>query len=523
MKKRNLLILLFAVCGSLSSLMAQTSPVESNVFSLDTRLIFESNVFSVDTRDSYTVTFDLGAYGTRSGGGALVQTVLHGEAATAPTLDLAEGWLFGGWSASFAAVTSDLTVDAVITANTTDADEDGLSYYDEVIVHGSDPNNPDSSGDGYGDGVIVGLGLDPVDDFSGFAQLVREETQDLRIGAEIASVADGEATLQIVLEESDDLSSWSERETIDVVVPLQAGESTKFFRYAMKGSGESEFPVPGDADNFALIPAGSFTMGDSFNEGASYERPTHTVQVSGFYMGKHEVSWQLWQEVRDWAVSNGYSELSGVGSGKGNEHPVHSVSWYDVVKWCNAASERAGLEPVYYVSNGGAVYKSGTSVYIDYSKQGYRLPTEAEWEKAARGGESSQRFPWGDTISHTHANYYEYTGYSYDSGDGTGYHPSYNDGSTPYTAPVGSFTANGYGLYNMGGNVLEWCNDWYGSSYYSSSPGTDPQGPSTGSRRVLRGGGWSGRALSCRVAGRNPNFSSDSRYNSLGFRLALSE
>mgnify|MGYP000668503849 CR=1 FL=1 len=110
MKKRNLLILLFAVCGSLSSLWAQTSTVESNVFSLDTRLIFESNVFAVDTRSSYTVTFDLGAYGTHSGGGALVQTVPRGEAATAPIVTVAEGWLFGGWSANFPAVPSDLRV-----------------------------------------------------------------------------------------------------------------------------------------------------------------------------------------------------------------------------------------------------------------------------------------------------------------------------------------------------------------------------------------------------------------------------
>ena len=509
MKIRNLLILLFAICGSLGSLMAQTTYTVT------------SNVFSVDTRDRYTVTFDLGDYGTRSGGGALVQTILHAQPATAPTLTVTDGWVFDSWSEDFSAVISDLTVDAVITPNTTDADEDGLSYYDEVIVHGSDPNNPDSSGDGYGDGVIVGLGLDPVDDFSGFAQLVREETQDLRIGAEIATVTDAAATLQIVLEESDDLSSWSHRETVDLVVPLQAGESMKFFRYAMKGSGESEFPVPGDADNFALIPAGSFTMGDSL-DGLS-NAPMHEVQVSGFYMGKHEVSWSLWQEVRSWAAGNGY-DIGSVGSGKDASHPVHSVNWYDVVKWCNAASERAGLDPVYYLS--GAVYRSGesTSVTIDYSKQGYRLPTEAEWEKAARGGASSQRFPWGNTIDHTHANYNANgDAYSYDVSlfNSYTYHPEYDEGGTPYTSPVNSFTANGYGLYNMSGNVWEWCNDWYGSSYYSSLPGTDPQGPSTGSYRVQRGGSWNINALHCRIA--NRYYNDPGLRNNYGFRLALSE
>ena len=252
----------------------------------------------------------------------------------------------------------------------------------------------------------------------------------------------------------------------------------------------SQFPVPEDADRFALIPAGSFMMGDSMDEGGTEELPVHEVQVSGFYMGKHEVTWSLWQEVRDWAVSNGYSDLSGSARARVTTYPVHTVNWYDIVKWCNAASERAGLEPVYYASQGGDVYRSGEiTPYIDYRKQGYRLPTEAEWEKAARGGLSGQRFPWGDTISHANANYYERTSsnYSYESGDGTGYHPSYNDGSFPYTSPVGSFAANGYGLYDMAGNVWEWCNDWYDGSYYSSSPGSDPAGPDSGTNRVLRG------------------------------------
>ena len=283
-----------------------------------------------------------------------------------------------------------------------------------------------------------------------------------------------------------------------------------------------QFPVPVDAHNFALIPAGAFTMGDGLDN--MKDAPEHEVKVSGFYMGTHEVSWRLWREVRDWAVSNGYPDLADVGVGKGDTHPVHSVNWYDVVKWCNAASERAGLQPVYYVSQGGAVYKTGTTVYIDYSKQGYRLPTEAEWEKAARGGLSGKRFPWGDTISHKEANYYANSSrFSYDvSGQRKAtFHPDFDGGGRPYTSPVGSFPANGYGLYDVSGNVWEWCNDWYESSYYSRSPGTDPQGPSTGSKRALRGSTWHNDAPFCRVADRNISIP-DFRSIFLGFRLALS-
>jgi hypothetical protein len=115
------------------------------------------------------------------------------------------------------------------------------------------------------------------------------------------------------------------------------------------------------------IPAGSFFMGE---EGLSAdtmdERPVHTVTLSAYKMGETEVTWAQWQDVRNWALSNGYPDLSGFGEGDGVDLPVYDVSWYDVVKWCNAVSEKVGLEPVYYLSDGGSVYRTGeVTPYID--------------------------------------------------------------------------------------------------------------------------------------------------------------
>jgi len=268
---------------------------------------------------------------------------------------------------------------------------------------------------------------------------------------------------------------------------------------------------------FVVIPAGSFQMGNAMADDTDItDVPIRTVTVSAFYMAKNLVTKELWDTVRTWGLTHGYTDLI-AGRGKASNHPVQTITWYDMVKWCNARSEMEGLTPCYTVS--GVVYRAGNSdaVVCNWVANGYRLPTEAEWEKAARGGLSGKRFPWGEMISQSQANYKRVSRYAYD------FVPNdYNSigsigGTSPATSPVGSFPANGYGLYDMAGNVLEWCWDLYGT--YAAGEQTDPRGAATGTNRVFRGGNWGDGANLCRVAYRGSDLPNDSLYG-VGFRVA---
>jgi formylglycine-generating enzyme required for sulfatase activity len=276
-----------------------------------------------------------------------------------------------------------------------------------------------------------------------------------------------------------------------------------------------------------LIPAGSFMMGDTFVEGDWDETPSHPLWISSFNMDRFEVTKAFWDEVYQWAITNGYS-FDNRGSGKGPSHPVHSINWNDAVKWCNARSEREGRVPAYYTDASQTnVYRSTNSVIYDLQNSfvkwnaGYRLPTEAEWEKAARSGTPNLRFPWGDTISFSRANYTSSYWYEVDLNATNGFHPTFATGGYPYTSPVGYFAENTLGLYDMAGNVWEYCWDWYDSSYYSQSPGTDPQGsspyPGQGGR-IVRGGSWDSNGKACRSASRWMGYTGG---YAIGFRTVL--
>ena len=255
----------------------------------------------------------------------------------------------------------------------------------------------------------------------------------------------------------------------------------------------------------------------------------HTARLRVFYLGKTETTYADWVAVRTWAMDPaqglGVDDFEAtVGAGKGDAHPVQAVSWYEVVKWCNAKSEREGLTPAYDTNDAQTlVDRTGnvnvTAGQVKWGANGYRLPTEAEWEYAARGGLSDQRFSWGDTITHAQANYNSSASYAYDVSPPRGYHPTDATGGQPYTSPVGMFAANVHGLSDMVGNGWEWTWDGYGN--YGSGAVSDPRGAASVSFRVLRGGGWFDEGGLARSARRGYNDPAR-RPSDHGFRFARS-
>jgi uncharacterized protein YjdB len=244
------------------------------------------------------------------------------------------------------------------------------------------------------------------------------------------------------------------------------------------------------SNSFVRIEGGTFTMGSPSNEPVrSNVEEQHQVTVSSFYMGKYEVTQAEYEAVMGSNPSYFYF--------KGSNLPVERVTFYDAVEFCNRLSQQEGLTPAY------SGYSS--SITCNWNANGYRLPTEAEWEYACRAGRTTP-FSTGNNITTSQANY-------------DGRNPYNNNATGIYrqtTTAVGSFTPNPWGLYDMHGNVFEWCWDWYGD--YSSGAQTTPRGPESGPGRVGRGGSWDANGERLRSASRG--YMDPSGYNrGVGFRL----
>lgn len=274
-------------------------------------------------------------------------------------------------------------------------------------------------------------------------------------------------------------------------------------------------------EEMVLIPAGSFVMGSPSDEpGRLPDEIQHRVSLSRpFYLGRTEVTWSRWNEVRNWGLKNGYSDIgegyNGFSSPEVADHPVTNVSWWDAIRWCNARSEMEGRKPVYYSRSSlrsSSVIRIGMpTVHVDWEAEGYRLPTEAEWEYACRAGSESAFYTGDITVaghSCLHDSSLHRAGW-YCGNSGTDTH-------APAQKP-----ANDFGLHDLHGNVFEWCWDWYGT-YGEEVERRDPAGPFNGTQRIMRGGSWMNTPPQARSAFRHALAPSTVFYT-IGFRAARSK
>ena len=264
------------------------------------------------------------------------------------------------------------------------------------------------------------------------------------------------------------------------------------------------------APKMILVEGGTFMMGT--NSGVPEEKPAHKVTVNSFYIGEHEVTVAEYKKFaaatgkklpeppdKEWMDSHKYTQMFYVSSGKSwwgwePNFPMFHVNWYDAVEYCNWLSSQQGLQKC-YIKNADGGWD------LDRTKNGYRLPTEAEWEFAARGGNKSQKFKYSGSNNVNEVAWYDET--------------------SKLAGPkaVKTKKPNELGIYDMSGNVWEWCSDYYKSNFYSSSPEDNPFFSTPMPYRVIRGGSWHYRAELAKVTSRDGPKAGMANYN-YGFRLA---
>ncbi len=313
----------------------------------------------------------------------------------------------------------------------------------------------DVRGDVTGDGVV------DIDDLNAVINVMVHKNADA--GIEARADIDGNGMVDI-----DDLNT-----VINVMVGKNPGGDTPVTQ---------TFTVNGVSFKMIAVEGGTFTMGATAEQGSDYdsdERPTHQVTLSSYSIGQTEVTQALWVAV----MGSNPSNCNGGNYGTNLQRPVECVSWDDCQTFIAKLNQLTGAN--------------------------FRLPTEAEWEYAARGGNKSKGYKYAGSNTVDNVAWYSV------NATAVGWrNPNYG------THAVATKAANELGLYDMSGNVFEWCQDWYSDSYYNSSPSTNPTGPASGSGRVIRGGSWGDGARNCRVSARSSHTPSYSN-SDLGFRLAL--
>ncbi|MCF8242941.1 MAG: SUMF1/EgtB/PvdO family nonheme iron enzyme [Melioribacteraceae bacterium] len=305
------------------------------------------------------------------------------------------------------------------------------------------------------------------------------ETQDLEAitnESEEPIAVNSEAPAEIEEAENENTVPVEETKTTEA-----EPESVKAVKPVVETPKEEKPKLP-MYDEMIYVQGGTFSMGSDI--GSNDEKPVHTISVSGFSIRKYEVSQREWKTVMGSRISAAAGFIS-------EDYPAINVSWYDAVKFCNKKSQSEGLSPCYTIS--------GTNVTCDFSKNGYRLPTEAEWEYAATGGKKNQGFKFSG------ADDLKSVGWT-------------KKDALSNVMELGKKGPNQSGIFDMSGNAAEWCWDWFKRGYYSTAEGSDPKGPESGSYKIVRGGSWKDDAYDCRTTYReweSPTF----KENTIGFRM----